>query len=224
MLPSVSRFINHWHMSQALDSRIACLFALSAKRAYLSLILNPPTGLPYPAMIRPYDGPDSSAIIHSVNARTHGHGGSRGSFSQAGGAAQARASFSQPAGQPPQLPFGNPGTSSLQQPFGGQGPGHKHGRSASLSSTSGNHERPNFGSIGGNAAGSSPFNKLGAGGAFSGFGASGSSGSLSSHVRNSSSTSSNNIGGSWGRQSAASGLVGTTVSYKISSSLTVAED
>ncbi|KAH8087897.1 hypothetical protein HD553DRAFT_348454 [Filobasidium floriforme] len=182
--------------------------ATTAKRAYLSLILNPPANLPYPAVIRPYDGPDSSAIIHSVNARTHGHGGNRGSFSQAGGAAQARASFSQPAGQPPMLPFGNPSSSSVQQPFGVVGNGHKHGRSASLSSTSGNHERPNFGSIGGNAAGSSAFGKLGAGGAFSGFGTtSGSSGSLSNHVRNSSSVSSSNIGGSWGRQTAASNSV-----------------
>ena len=166
-------------------------------------------------MIRPYDGPDSSAIIHSVNARTHGHGGSRGSFSQTGGAAQARASFSQPAGQPPLPPFANSGTSATQQPFGGAGNGHKHGRSASLSSTSGNHERPNFGSIGGNAAGSSAFNKLGAGGAFSGFGStSGSSGSLSSHVRNSSSTSSANVGGSWGRQSASGGLANSVVSHR----------
>jgi hypothetical protein len=193
----------------------------TAKRAYLSLILNPPTGLPYPAMIRPYDGPDSTAIIHSVNARTHGHG-SRASFSQAGGAAQARASFSQaPPTGPSHAPFGNVATSSAQ-PFGtigGGGNGHKHGRSASLSSTSGNHERPNFGSIGGSAAGSAAFNKLGASGAFGAFGTgslanSGPSGS--SHVRNASSGGISNPAGSWGRQSGSSGLTGQTVSPAVS--------
>ncbi|KAJ9115492.1 hypothetical protein QFC22_005250 [Naganishia vaughanmartiniae] len=57
-----------------------------AKRAYLSLLLNPAPALPYPATIKPYDGPDAQAIIHSVTARQHGHAaGGRSSVSGAGG-------------------------------------------------------------------------------------------------------------------------------------------
>ncbi|KAJ9095010.1 hypothetical protein QFC21_005803 [Naganishia friedmannii] len=59
--------------------------ALVAKRAYLSLLLNPAPALPYPATIKPYDGPDAQAIIHSVTARQHGHAaGGRSSMSGAG--------------------------------------------------------------------------------------------------------------------------------------------
>lgn len=55
-----------------------------AKRAYLSLLLNPAPALPPPASIKPYDGPDAQAIIHSVTARQHGHAGGRASMSGAG--------------------------------------------------------------------------------------------------------------------------------------------
>jgi len=58
--------------------------ATVAKRAYLSLLLDPPAILPPPATIRPYDGPDAQAIIHSVNARTHGHAGTNNRASFAG--------------------------------------------------------------------------------------------------------------------------------------------
>ncbi|KAJ9120510.1 hypothetical protein QFC24_005183 [Naganishia onofrii] len=58
---------------------------MTPKRAYLSLLLNPSPLLPYPATIKPYDGPDAQAIIHSVTARQHGHAaGGRSSMSGAG--------------------------------------------------------------------------------------------------------------------------------------------
>ncbi len=54
----------------------------TAKRAYLSIIANPPAIFSSPtsdtpAIIRPYDGPDAQAIIQNVNSRgqnpTRGH-------------------------------------------------------------------------------------------------------------------------------------------------------
>lgn len=57
---------------------------LTAKRAYLSIIANPPAIFSSPtsetsAIIRPYDGPDAQTIIQNVNSRTQnptrGHGG-----------------------------------------------------------------------------------------------------------------------------------------------------
>jgi hypothetical protein len=57
---------------------------LTAKRAYLSIIANPPAIFSSPtsdspAIIRPYDGPDAQAIIQNVNSRgqnpTRGHNG-----------------------------------------------------------------------------------------------------------------------------------------------------
>lgn len=155
----------------------------TAKRAYLALLLNPPPSLPYPALIRPYEGPDSAAIIHSVNARSHGHG-HRSSFSNQNGQNPARASFSQTGGQP----FNG---------FANLGPTPRHGRSASLSST-GNVERPNFSGSTGESSASNAFNKLGAGGAFSGFGANMGS-SSSAHTRQASGGSGS---GSWGRTAA----------------------
>jgi hypothetical protein len=56
----------------------------TAKRAYLSIIANPPAIFSSPtsdtsAIIRPYDGPDAQAIIQNVNSRGHnptrGHNG-----------------------------------------------------------------------------------------------------------------------------------------------------
>ena len=56
----------------------------TAKRAYLSIIANPPAIFlsptsDSPAIIRPYDGPDAQAIIQNVNSRgqnpTRGHNG-----------------------------------------------------------------------------------------------------------------------------------------------------
>lgn len=185
--------------------------ATTAKKAYLSMLLTPPTALPPPANIRPYDGPDSAAIIHSVNARGQGHG--RTSFGQGGAGPQnGRPSFSQSQMQGI-LPGLTAGMGSLPSAFGGaalinggfgagvvpaapvMNAGFKHGRSASVSSAGGSGERPITGSSGGSAA----FNKLG-GGAFSGFGgaSTGSGGSL--HGRQTSSSSASGSG-SWGRHS-----------------------
>jgi hypothetical protein len=56
----------------------------TAKRAYLSIIANPPAMFSSPtsdtsAVIRPYDGPDAQAIIQNVNSRgqnpSRGHNG-----------------------------------------------------------------------------------------------------------------------------------------------------
>jgi hypothetical protein len=59
-------------------------FLRTAKRAYLSIIANPPAIFSSPtsdssAVIRPYDGPDAQAIIQNVNSRgqnpSRGHNG-----------------------------------------------------------------------------------------------------------------------------------------------------
>jgi hypothetical protein len=64
-------------MSSANERRVQ-----TAKRAYLSIIANPPAIFSSPtsdssAVIRPYDGPDAQAIIQNVNSRgqnpTRGH-------------------------------------------------------------------------------------------------------------------------------------------------------
>jgi len=64
-------------MSSANEHRVR-----TAKRAYLSIIANPPAVFSSPtsassAVIRPYDGPDAQAIIQNVNSRgqnpTRGH-------------------------------------------------------------------------------------------------------------------------------------------------------
>ncbi|KAK4686100.1 hypothetical protein P7C73_g4030, partial [Tremellales sp. Uapishka_1] len=44
-----------------------------AKRAYLSLLLHPPSVFPPPAQIKPYDRPDAAAIIQSLQSRAMGH-------------------------------------------------------------------------------------------------------------------------------------------------------
>src|SRR5258708_19232319 len=60
----------------------------TAKRAYLSIIANPPAIFSSPtsdapAIIRPYDGPDAQTIIQNVNSRgqnpARGHNGRSGS-------------------------------------------------------------------------------------------------------------------------------------------------
>ena len=60
----------------------AIIYERTAKRAYLSIIANPPAIFSSPtsdtsAVIRPYDGPDAQAIIQNVNSRgqnpTRGH-------------------------------------------------------------------------------------------------------------------------------------------------------
>ena len=56
---------------------------LLAKRAYLHTLASPPTVFSSPtssksATIKPYDGPDAQTVIQAVNARAHGHNGSRG--------------------------------------------------------------------------------------------------------------------------------------------------
>ncbi|CAK9782414.1 uncharacterized protein COLE_07227 [Cutaneotrichosporon oleaginosum] len=55
-----------------------------AKKAYLSLILNPSPSLPPPATIRPYDRPDAGQIIASLQARAMGHRASMSSAMQSG--------------------------------------------------------------------------------------------------------------------------------------------
>jgi len=66
------------------DTSLLVVFgdAMVAKRAYLSIIANPPAIFSSPtsdssAVIRPYDGPDAQAIIQNVNSRgqnpTRGH-------------------------------------------------------------------------------------------------------------------------------------------------------
>lgn len=45
----------------------------TAKRAYLSILVNPPPSFLPPATIKPYDKPDASQIIASLAARTMGH-------------------------------------------------------------------------------------------------------------------------------------------------------
>ncbi|KAI0304626.1 hypothetical protein BC826DRAFT_977264 [Russula brevipes] len=68
------------------DTSLLVVFADAtvAKRAYLSIIANPPAIFSSPtshtpASIRPYDGPDAQAIIQNVNSRgqnpTRGHNG-----------------------------------------------------------------------------------------------------------------------------------------------------
>ncbi|KAF8272992.1 hypothetical protein EI94DRAFT_1565061 [Lactarius quietus] len=67
------------------DTSLLVVFADAtvAKRAYLSIIANPPAIFSSPtsetsAIIRPYDGPDAQTIIQNVNSRTQnptrGHG------------------------------------------------------------------------------------------------------------------------------------------------------
>jgi hypothetical protein len=64
--------------------RVLTSIVYIAKRAYLSMIANPPAIFSSPtsdspAIIRPYDGPDAQAIIQNVNSRgqnpTRGHNG-----------------------------------------------------------------------------------------------------------------------------------------------------
>jgi hypothetical protein len=50
-----------------------CVADHLAKRAYLSLLLNPPQSFLPPATLKPYDRPDASQIIASLAARTMGH-------------------------------------------------------------------------------------------------------------------------------------------------------
>ncbi|KAH9081806.1 hypothetical protein EDB83DRAFT_2214526 [Lactarius deliciosus] len=68
------------------DTSLLVVFADAtvAKRAYLSIIANPPAMFSSPtsetsAIIRPYDGPDAQTIIQNVNSRTQnparGHSG-----------------------------------------------------------------------------------------------------------------------------------------------------
>ncbi|KAH9004177.1 hypothetical protein EDB86DRAFT_3062499 [Lactarius hatsudake] len=68
------------------DTSLLVVFvdATVAKRAYLSIIANPPAMFSSPtsetsAIIRPYDGPDAQTIIQNVNSRTQnptrGHSG-----------------------------------------------------------------------------------------------------------------------------------------------------
>ncbi|KAI0004074.1 hypothetical protein BJV74DRAFT_808851 [Russula compacta] len=68
------------------DTSLLVVFAdpIVAKRAYLSIIANPPAIFSSPtsdtsAIIRPYDGPDAQAIIQNVNSRgqnpSRGHNG-----------------------------------------------------------------------------------------------------------------------------------------------------
>lgn len=47
--------------------------ATVAKRAYLHLLLNPPSSFTAPAQIKPYDRPDAAAIIAQLTARAMGH-------------------------------------------------------------------------------------------------------------------------------------------------------
>jgi len=76
------------------DTTLMLVFvdAGTAKRAYLSTILNPPPQLitvttDQVTVIKPYDGPDAQAIIQNVNSRTNGRGhGSRQSMSVANSA------------------------------------------------------------------------------------------------------------------------------------------
>lgn len=71
------------------DTSLLIVFAdaATAKRAYLQTLASPPTVFSSPtssksATIKPYDGPDAQAVIQAVNARTHGHSGSRGHHSR----------------------------------------------------------------------------------------------------------------------------------------------
>jgi len=77
------------------DTTLMLVFndAVTAKRAYLSTLLEPPSQLSFPTaerkiVIKPYDGPDAQAIIQNVNNRTNnprGHG-TRQSMSVSGSA------------------------------------------------------------------------------------------------------------------------------------------
>jgi hypothetical protein len=55
-----------------------------AKRAYLSVLLQPPPAFPPPAQIKPYDRPDAAKIIQSLAARSLGHRSSMSSAMQSG--------------------------------------------------------------------------------------------------------------------------------------------
>ncbi|BEJ17920.1 hypothetical protein CspHIS471_0701970 [Cutaneotrichosporon sp. HIS471] len=55
-----------------------------AKKAYLSLILNPSPSLPQPATVRPYDRPDATQIIASLQARAMGHRATMSAAMQSG--------------------------------------------------------------------------------------------------------------------------------------------
>jgi len=62
--------------------------ALVAKRAYLSILLQPPPIFPPPANIKPYDRPDAAQIIQSLAARSLGHRSSMSSATTSGQFAQ----------------------------------------------------------------------------------------------------------------------------------------
>lgn len=156
----------------------------AAKRAYLALILDPPASLPPPATIRPYDGPDAQAIIHSVAARTHG--GPAGHAS--------RASFA--GSTAPRIALAQGGSFSIPPPAAA-GAG-VHGRASSVSA-SGSGSAPRFGGGG--------FNGVMGGGAANGNGMGTAPQGIARHDRGAS-MSSSTAGGSWGRSSVSGVLSG----------------
>jgi len=91
-----------------------------AKRAYLSIIANPPAVFSSPtsdspAVIRPYDGPDAQAIIQNVNSRgqnpTRGHNARSASFAVPSQRTRSNGSGPNPGG----LVVGTNGNSSTDQ-------------------------------------------------------------------------------------------------------------
>lgn len=147
-----------------------------AKRAYLSLLVNPPPTFSPPAMIRPYDRPDAAQIIQSLAARSMGH---RASMSNAMNGSISTFPF--PSNNDPAAPQVHSRAMSVTNSIG-----KTHGASGSISGIAG---------LPGHSRGVTAPQRIGGGGSIS----IPSSGSFGMHQRNGSASS------SWGRPSASGG-------------------
>lgn len=77
--------VGEWRISPVASTvQVSVVLMLAAKKAYLGLILNPSPSLPSPATVRPYDRPDATQIIASLQARAMGHRASMSSAMQSG--------------------------------------------------------------------------------------------------------------------------------------------
>ncbi|ORY31928.1 hypothetical protein BCR39DRAFT_524641 [Naematelia encephala] len=117
--------------------------ATVAKRAYLSLLLHPPSRFLPPAQIKPYDRPDAAQIIQSLAARAMGHRSSMSSALTSGHFANLPASSNDAI---PGLPSHHrTGSSSISGLSGFSMPNSKSSISMpppkSTSSRMGNHQR-----------------------------------------------------------------------------------
>jgi len=106
------------------DTSLLVVFADAtvAKRAYLSIIANPPAIFSSPtsdtpAIIRPYDGPDAQAIIQNVNSRgqnpTRGHNARSASVAVSSQRTRSNGNGSNVPNSGPISPIGREGSPSL---------------------------------------------------------------------------------------------------------------